>query len=399
VVRVEAELLEEEIDPCEGDQAPIPTQEPNVVQLHFSVRDTGIGIPPDRMDRLFKSFSQVDSSMTRKYGGTGLGLTISKQLSEIMGGTMWVESGGTAGKGSTFHFTIVATIEDQQLFLPDDLKHISQLADKRVLIVDDNSTNRRILTLYAETWGLRPLALESPLNALEMIRQGESFDVAILDCQMPEMDGVTLAKEIRELRAARELPIIILSSHALRRSTDQTNLFAAQLTRPIKPGPLRGILVKVLTGQDVTVRRETKTCVDIDGNMGQRHPLRILLAEDNAVNQKVALRILERIGYRADLAANGLEVVEALQRQQYDVVLMDVQMPEMDGVEATHRLRQTLPADRQPRIIAMTAHALSGNREEYLEAGMDDYISKPVRIEDLMNVLEKTQPNLQRPSN
>jgi signal transduction histidine kinase/DNA-binding response OmpR family regulator/HPt (histidine-containing phosphotransfer) domain-containing protein/PAS domain-containing protein len=359
--------------------------------LHFSVRDTGIGIPEDRMDRLFQSFSQVDASTTRRYGGTGLGLAISKRLAEMMGGSMWVES--TVGVGSTFHFTIRAApaAAPGRAYL-DEVQ--PALQDKRVLIVDDNSTNRRILVRQVELWQMAPRATASPVEALEWIRQGLSFDVAILDMQMPEMDGVTLATEIRALRAAgSKLPMILLTSLGRRELNDGAEEFAAHLTKPVKPSALFDALIEIFTGQAVRVSsRKTAEAAQLNAQMGEQWPLRILLAEDNPTNQKLALIILGRLGYKADLAANGLEAVEALDRQRYDVVLMDMQMPEMDGLEATRRIRRTLPAEWQPRIIAMTANAMQGDREACLAAGMNDYVSKPIRIDELVSALSASHP-------
>jgi len=357
-------------------------------EVHFAVRDTGIGIPQERMDRLFQSFSQVDASTTRRYGGTGLGLAISKRLAEMMGGRMWVES--EVGKGSTFHFTIVteAAPAPKRVYLrgPEP-----QLTGKRLLIVDDNETNRRILTKQAESWGMLPRAAGSGAQALDWICRGDPFDVAILDMRMPEMDGLTLAAEICERRDERELPLVMLTSMGQHEEAAQGVEFAAYLTKPVKSSQLYDMLMGIFAGQPSRAR-ETVSRLQFDSEMGCRHPLHILLAEDNVVNQKVALRILERMGYRADLAANGLEVLEALERQHYDVVLMDVQMPEMDGEEATRQIHKRWPDGGRPWIVAMTAHALSGDRERYLGAGMDDYISKPVRVEELAEALERCQP-------
>ncbi|RMG45226.1 MAG: PAS domain S-box protein [Acidobacteria bacterium] len=354
-------------------------------EIHFAVKDTGIGIPQDRMDRLFQSFSQVDASTTRRYGGTGLGLAISKRLAEMMGGTMWVES--EVGRGSTFHFTILAESAPSQ---PRRYLHHDQpqLTGKRVLIVDDNATNRRILTLQTQSWGMMPRAAASGAEALEWIRRGDPFDVAILDMHMPEMDGLTLAAEIRNYRDAQKLPLIMLTSLGPRTADEDSPYFAAFLTKPIKPSQLYNALLTVFDGQPVAVTPSTHR-PRIDPHLAQRRPLRILLAEDNVVNQKVALRILEKMGYRADVAANGLEVLQALERQSYDVVLMDVQMPEMDGLEASRQICQRWPHGERPRIIAMTANAMQGDREECLAAGMDDYISKPVRPEELQAALER----------
>jgi CheY-like chemotaxis protein len=363
---------------------------PPTYTIHFAVKDTGIGIPPDRMDRLFQSFSQVDASTTRRYGGTGLGLAISKRLSELMGGKMWVES--ELGKGSTFHFTILGQAAEapQRAYL-DDIQPI--LEDKKVLIVDDNDTNRLILSRQVELWQMIPQTTASPIEALEWIRQGESFDVAILDMQMPVMDGLTLAKEIRKLPASvSRLPLVMLTSLG-RREIGEESVFTAFLTKPIKPSALFDTLVSIFSGGPIRVMpRKAIEKTKFDADMGQQCPLRILLTEDNATNQKLALRILGRLGYQADVAANGLEALQALGRQAYDVVLMDVQMPEMDGLEATRQLRRMFPESRQPRVIAMTANAMQGDREMCLAAGMDDYVSKPIRIEDLVEALSKSRP-------
>jgi PAS domain S-box-containing protein len=388
-----------------------------VHELHFSVRDTGIGIPSDRMDRLFRSFSQVDSSTTRKYGGTGLGLTISKRLSELMGGTMWVESpllssppvgGIKGGVGSTFHFTIQA--ESASVSQKPYLRETQpDLRGKRVLIVDDNATNRRILTLQTQAWGMLPRETASPAEALEWILQGleanatGAFDVALLDVQMPEMDGVTLAQEIRRCErgghrergfrgAKTRLPLVMLSSLGRQEAGAPAAEFAAFLTKPIKASQLYNALVDILAEEEQpTDQRREAAIPQFDAHMGERHPLRILLAEDNAVNQKLALRMLERMGYRADVAGNGLEVIESLQRQTYDVVLMDVQMPEMDGLDATRAICQEWPLRQRPYIIAMTANAMKEDRETCLAAGMDDYVSKPIQVDELVSALSKCQ--------
>jgi signal transduction histidine kinase/DNA-binding response OmpR family regulator/HPt (histidine-containing phosphotransfer) domain-containing protein/PAS domain-containing protein len=367
--------------------------------LHFTVRDTGVGIPPDRMDRLFRSFSQVDASTTRRYGGTGLGLAISKRLSELMGGTMWAES--ELGVGSAFHFTVRAEAAPApaRAYL-DEVQ--PALQGKRLLVVDDNDTNRRILSRQAELWQMLPETTASPLEALEWIRQGRSFDVAILDMQMPVMDGLTLAQEIRTLESSgvrqggsphSRLPLIMLTSMGRRDVQEDLVEFAAFLTKPIKPSSLFDALIGILSGQPMRVMtRDAQAQPQFDAHMGQQTPLSILLAEDNATNQKLALRLLARMGYQADLAANGLEALEALRRQPYDVVLMDVQMPEMDGLEATRHLRHELPESRQPRVIAMTANAMQGDREMCLAAGMDDYVGKPIRVEELVEALSKSRP-------
>lgn len=359
-------------------------------ELHFAIKDTGIGIPADRMDRLFKSFSQVDASMTRKFGGTGLGLTISKRLAELMGGQMWVESEGE-GKGSTFHFTIQA----EAVPMPARRSRLQgsqpALEGKRVLIVDDTATNRRIFNLQTESWGMMPRDTESALEALEWIKRGDPFDVAILDMQMPEMDGVTLAQEIRKYRSEEALPLVMCTSISRRMAeTDMVN-WAAFMTKPVKQSQMFEVMARLFFDEGQIEDFDTKK-LQFDKEMGTQWPLRILLVEDNAVNQKLALRLLDQMGYRADVAGNGLEAIEALERQTYDVALMDVQMPEMDGLEASRHICARWKREERPRIVAMTANAMQGDREMCLEAGMDDYVSKPIHLEDLVAALRHCHP-------
>jgi GAF domain-containing protein/CheY-like chemotaxis protein/tetratricopeptide (TPR) repeat protein len=355
--------------------------------MQFSVRDTGIGIPPERMDRLFQAFSQVDASTSRKYGGTGLGLAISKRLVEMMGGEMWVES--KVGVGTTFYFTI----QSQQAPELKKRAHLeneqAELAGKLVLVVDDNETNRRILTLQGKTWGMHVRATGSPTQALKWINKGDPFDLAILDMHMPEMDGLKLAAEIRQSRDAIRLPLVLFSSLGSREIETGDIDFAAQLQKPIKPSALFDILMEIFAGQAAATHQEKVTKPVMDPRMAERHPLRILLAEDNAVNQKLALKLLSQMGYRADVAGNGLEAIEALERQKYDVILMDVQMPEMDGLEASRQICARWPRGERPRIVAMTANAMQGDKERCFQAGMDDYVSKPVRVGELISALDR----------
>jgi PAS domain S-box-containing protein len=363
-------------------------------QLLFSVRDTGIGVPADRIKQLFRSFSQVDASTTRRYGGTGLGLAISKRLTEMMGGQIWVES--QPNVGSVFFVTIITEIApNQQPAMP----HAEQpdLIGKRVLVVDDNESTRRSLHHQLSVWGMQPQTVASGPEALAIINQG--FDLVILDMNMPDVDSMAVAEEFRRRLDPQTLPIVMLTSLGSRDLKEGMGFFAAALTKPIKASQLYNALLEVIAGQPQPVQT-IRPAPKINQDIGKTYPLHILLAEDNGVNQKVALGTLKRIGYTADVAANGVEVLEALRRQAYDVILMDVQMPEMDGLEATRRIRQQIsPNQRQPRIIAMTAHALAGDRERCLAAGMDDYISKPVRIRELIDALRRnaSQPLSVRP--
>jgi GAF domain-containing protein/DNA-binding response OmpR family regulator/tetratricopeptide (TPR) repeat protein len=354
------------------------------VELTFTVRDTGIGLTEEGIGRLFQSFSQADSSTTRKYGGTGLGLAISKRLAELMGGTMWVESAGT-GKGSTFYFTIRAPVADSPLAKRRDFVGLQPaLTHKRVLAVDDNATNRKVLALQTAKWGMVPRDTASPVEALRWIEQGEEFDLAILDMHMPEMDGIALAREIRARRPS--LPLVLFSSLGRRESGDTDNLFSGYLAKPLRQSQLFDTLVALLA-HEAPKPSAAPTKASMDPGMAARHPLRILLAEDNVVNQKLAMRLLQQMGYRADLASNGIEAIESVARQTYDVVLMDVQMPELDGLEAARRITTRWKPNDRPRIVAMTANAMQGDREECLAAGMDDYLTKPIRVERLVEAL------------
>jgi PAS domain S-box-containing protein len=362
-------------------------------RLHFAVRDSGIGIPEDRLGRLFQSFSQVDASTTRQYGGTGLGLAISKRLVELMGGTIWVES--RFGDGSTFHFTVEA--EQAPSPAPAHARGAPpQLRGRRVLIVDDNATNRHVLVRELESWGLLARDTAYPAQALEWIRRGDPFDLAILDMQMPEMDGVTLAQEIRRDRGARALPLVMLTSLGPREQGRGGVDFAAYMTKPIKPSQLLDTLMDVFGAAPAGVRAPAPREGPVE-QLAERLPLRILVAEDNGVNQQLALLLLEKLGYRADVAANGHEALQALEREPYDVVLMDVEMPKMDGLEATRRIHQRWPKGRRPYVIAATANAMQEEREDCLAAGMDDYLSKPIRAEDLVAALRRCRPHLAPP--
>ncbi|HKJ37784.1 MAG TPA: GAF domain-containing protein, partial [Anaerolineales bacterium] len=359
-------------------------------ELVFTVRDTGIGLSEEGMARLFQSFSQADSSTTRKFGGTGLGLAISKRLAEMMGGGMHAESEGI-GEGSKFIFNIKA----ESANIPErktarDVKGIqSALEGKTVLIVDDNATNRRILKLQTEKWGMTSRETEFPREAIQWIQDGEHFDLIITDMHMPELDGLMLTREIRKLQDAKALPIILLTSLGRRElGADELN-FSAYLTKPLKPSHLYDALAGLFARSLITPKPEPVKAA-MDKEMCKNHPLRILLAEDNQVNQKLAMRILDQMGYRADIASNGIEAVESIERQIYDVILMDVQMPEMDGLDATRNIRK-LKDVTQPHIIAMTANAMEGDREMCIAAGMNDYVSKPIRVNELVEALYKVE--------
>jgi signal transduction histidine kinase/DNA-binding response OmpR family regulator len=351
-------------------------------RLLFSVRDTGIGIPADRMDRLFRSFSQTDSSTTRKYGGTGLGLVISKRLAELMGGEMWAESPGLPGQGATFCFTIQAPPAQLPSQEPDS---VQLLSGKRLLIVSDSATHRRVLTLQLQNWKLLARDTSTGPEALTWLRAGEPFDAVLLDLNLPEMADLALAAEIRRLPGAGSLPLILFSALGRRETPQEKELFAASLSKPLKYSQFLETLLALFAPEKSPQAASASKFLG-EPEMGKNHPLRILVTEDNTVNQKLALRMLEKLGYRADVVANGLEAIQSVERQPYDVILMDVQMPEMDGLEATRQIRaKELP---QPHIIAMTANAMLGDREECLAAGMDDYVSKPIQVKELVAALK-----------
>jgi PAS domain S-box-containing protein len=354
----------------------------NPWRLRFSVRDTGIGIPAERMHRLFESFSQVDASTTRRYGGTGLGLAISQRLAELMGGTLWLES--MEGKGSTFHFELVAR-ETAAPARRDRVEGDPQIAGRRLLMVDDSGTNREILRRLAESWGMEVELVERPTDALELVRRGDPFDVAVLDMQMPEMDGLELAREIRRYRDERTLPLLLLTSIGHLAEARGATEFSAQLTKPVKSSQLYDVLVKLLAA---TPEPGVAPAGDGGGSRSVAAALSVLVAEDNAVNRQLAVALLRKLGYEPDLAENGREALDAVERGRYDVVLMDVQMPELDGLEATRIIRERFGADG-PTIIAMTANAMEGDREECLAAGMDDYLPKPIHADALARALAR----------
>jgi PAS domain S-box-containing protein len=380
-------------------------------QIEFAVRDTGIGIPRDRMNRLFKPFSQVDASITRQFGGTGLGLAISRRLSELMGGTMWVQSQGKIGgippadwvlptlaetdhpTGSIFYFTLTTQIsadaDSLQLIQPE-----FNLADRRLLVVDDNATNREILKLQIQSWQAEVQVAESGAEALDCLQAGNSFDAVLLDLQMPHMDGLTLAQRIHALPGCQNLPLILLSSlGSLSQQQKAQVSLAATLTKPVRQSQLHDVLIQVLGRRQ---RRKVPELIPSSPATEpmQVLPLRILLAEDVAVNQRVALFLLQRLGYRADVANDGIEVLEALKRQEYEIVFMDIQMPRLDGLAATAQVRKQFGSAIRPWIIAMTAHALQGDRQLCLDAGMNDYISKPVQLEAIRASLHRYQATL-----
>ena len=381
---------------CENPD--LPKMESSLAGLHFSISDTGIGIPEDKIQFLFDSFSQVDASTTRVYGGTGLGLAISKNLVELMGGRIWVNS--VLGEGTNFNFTTyfpVASI-DRRVELHETKP---DLANKRLLIVDDNLTNRKILSAQSEEWSMLSEQTESPIEALNWIKNGRKFDIAILDMSMPVMDGIDLARSIRKVYSPAELPLILLSSLATLSDVPKSELeeagFASKLAKPIKPSALLDILLDTLAETAKNYEKSVAKSDDqFDKNMAVDFPLSILLVDDNKTNQKLASLVLKRLGYNPTIAVNGKDAVEKHTVGNFDVILMDIEMPVMDGVDATRAIRKLEGSNNTSAayIVAMTANAMQGDRERYLAAGMDAYVSKPMRIDELVSALRSVTPKV-----
>lgn len=354
------------------------------IELLFDVRDTGIGIPKDKINRLFKAFSQVDSSTTRKYGGTGLGLAISEKLVKLMGGDIKVTS--EPGVGTTFYFNILSKIGVKAL---PTYVHLSManIANKQILVVDDNLTNRNILENQLKQWNLIPVLAESGEEAIDIIKTNKLIDLVISDMQMPEMDGVELAEKIRKIRP--HINIILLSSVGNEQSRKYAHLFNVILNKPTKHSLLyKHICDQLKHNSNKQVEKPEGAQPVFSSTISEAYPMSILIAEDNAVNQKLMLHVLAKMGYQADVASNGHEVLNAMDKKTYDLILMDMQMPEMDGLETCRFIRKNM--DDQPIIVAMTANAMSQDREICIKAGMDDYLSKPIKISEVVQVLEKS---------
>jgi two-component system sensor histidine kinase/response regulator len=357
------------------------------VRLKFQVRDTGPGIPSARMNRLFQAFSQVDASTTRRHGGTGLGLVISKRIVEAMGGKIWVET--EAGRGSSFFFTILtkATHSRRRVNLTNS---ISMLKNRRALIVDDGEINRRILEVRSGRWGMATTAFEKPDEALAWLHEKPPLDLGILDLQMPGTDGLMLAQAIHSIEAYKNLPLILLSSSlpSANKIGSPADEFSVRLMKPIKQEELFNALLTTL-GHVKTTTKSNNPGRTLERDLAKRIPLKILIVEDNLINQKVALKILKQFGYEASVAGNGIEALAALEDQNYDLVFMDMQMPEMDGLEATRRICERYAPGDRPYIVAMTANALKEDHEKCLAAGMNAYLSKPIRTDELKEAIEK----------
>jgi PAS domain S-box-containing protein len=350
------------------------------VGLHITIEDTGIGIAADQLPRLFQRFTQVDPSTTRKYGGTGLGLAITKRLAELMGGRVQAES--TPGRGSVFHVWVQLERAAVGADAPYLQRNAPALAGKRILIVDDNQTNRRILTRFALRWGMQPSTLPSALEALDRVRQGERFDVALLDMSMPDCDGLDLARQLHAQPATRRLPLVLLTSLGQRPAGSAEVPLAACLAKPIKAAQLFETLVAVVSGQ-------TRPPAPSSGRApaAPKQPLRVLVAEDHPINQRVVTRLLQHLGHRADVADNGAQAIEQVLQRHYHLVLMDIQMPEVDGLQAARAIVRRRGPQGLPRIIAMTANAMPGDQEACLAAGMDGYLAKPIELRDLADAL------------
>jgi len=374
--------------------------------LRFEVRDTGIGIPADKKERLFKAFSQLDSSTTRKYGGTGLGLAISEQLVRLMGGSIEVES--EPGAGSTFSFTI-STRAAIRTEAPHSINGLAAHAGKRVLIIDDNGTNRTILQSQMENWKLSPVLAASGVEALNILATDNQYDLILTDMQMPFMDGIRLSENIRERHP--RIPIILLSSVGDEYKKHNQQLFSAIMTKPIKQQVMYRHILSGLEHRSWSPADGGSTPSRLPGQMAVELPMQILIAEDNVINQQVILYILQKLGYSPTMVDNGLEAVDAASNKAFDIILMDLQMPGMDGLEATRLIRQpgaqpnasTRPGSRpspttrpntapRPVIIALTANTMEGDEQECLEAGMDDYLGKPVKLEEVITKLQKWAP-------
>ena len=361
----------------------ISEKDGNIV-LEFSVKDTGIGIPSNKIDSLFSPFTQVDASTTRKYGGTGLGLAITCSLVKLMNGKIWVTS--QEGEGSDFRFTLQSRNSSRIEEIDQVYKSLQNLPGKSVLIVDDNGTNRRILSLQCEYWGILPTICESGEEALVKL-ENNKYDVGIIDMQMPRMDGIMLAREIRKKLTNEQLPLIMLTSVGFNTEADELRkLFSFYVNKPIKHSQLAEILLKVIQPTKAVTTPFTPGREELT-EIAKKFPFSILVAEDNLINQKLIRNIFELLGFKTDIASNGLEALEALKRKNYTLIFMDIQMPEMNGYEATEIIVARRKEER-PIIIAMTANAMQGDREKCLEAGMNDYITKPMRVNDLVRIIK-----------
>lgn len=357
------------------------SSEKEIAELSFKVKDTGIGIPKNKVERLFKAFSQVDSSTTRQYGGTGLGLAICEKLVGLMGGSIHVDS--EEGIGTTFTFSIKAglSVKSIRTYV---YSNIAGLEGKSILVVDDNATNRAILKNQLEHWKFRPTMAASATEALGLLK-ANTYDLIITDMQMPEVNGLELAHTVAHHHL--KTPLILLSSMGDERSKDYGHLFSSILTKPVKQSLLCNQVVSLLKQQESNAHTAAQNPAKLPGNLAERYALNILVVDDNLVNQKLAGRIFQRMGYETAVASNGHEALDAVRTTDFDIIMMDIQMPAMDGMEATKIIRDEKGTG--PIIIAMTANAMESDRQECLDAGMNDYISKPIKLEEIGVMIEK----------
>lgn len=352
-------------------------------ELHFAVQDTGIGISPEQFVRLFEWFSQVDPSITRRFGGTGLGLAISKRLAELMGGTMWVES--EVGCGSIFHFTLQVA-PGLQATTTNDEEWLT-LNDRRICIIEESDALRRLLAQLLTTWGMVPCFLAP--DDKHLLVQAGSYDALILDGALTTWNSFTLIERLQQRHP--QLPVILLTHLGERLTEEQKRPHVVTVSKPVHSSQLHDALVNVIGGQPARTRKVPPSS-PVDAQLAERHPLKILLAEDNMINQKVAVGLLAKCGYRVDTVGNGLEVLEALERQPYDLILMDVNMPDMDGLAATQAIRTILDTTAQPYIIALTANGIHEDEERYRAFGMNDYLRKPIQVPELIAALKRVAP-------
>ena len=375
---------------------PADSPENAQLQLHFSVRDSGIGINPDKLAKLFKPFIQAEKSTARHYGGTGLGLAISKRLVEMMGGKMWAES--VPGEGSTFHFT-ANLLAERQARTPSITARQPKVADLKILIVDDNETVCRVLSDQVAQWGMQPSCARTPEETLDLVRK-EQFDLVVVDLRMPNTDGLALAMEIHKIPSAAMMPAIFMTPIGARSDSapESRVVFANSITKPVKPAQFLAAIERVLFNQK-KLESQVVTLPKANVPLAEKYPLRVLLVDDNSINQKVAARIVQQLGYKPELAANGRQAVEAFNKQAYDLIFMDMMMPEMDGIEATRAIRER-QKNGAPNftsrilIVAMTAQAMASDREKCISAGMDDYLAKPIRPNDVRGIIEKWAPQI-----
>ncbi len=362
--------------------------------LHFTVSDTGIGIPSEKQKMIFEPFTQADTSTTRKYGGTGLGLTISTRLIEMMGGKIWVES--EVDRGTRFHFTTRVEVADSKPIEVGAIAPPELLRKIRVLVVDDNRTNRRILEGMLKLWDMKAASVDSGEDALAQLaaarEAGEPYGLILTDMHMPKMDGVTLMERIRQRPELSAATVMMLTSADHRGDAARCNELgvSAYLLKPIRQSELREAIARALGAAEKKGAIPLITRFSLRDAGDPAGVLRVLLAEDNLVNQRVGTRLLEKRGHRVVLAGNGREALLALEKERFDLVFMDIQMPEMDGLEATAAIREKEKGTEiHQEVIAVTAHAMTGDRERYLAAGMDGYLSKPIQPQELDNLLQK----------